>query len=429
MVRLMDLGYLNLEAIAFSDLYPFLISILIGALIGTERERDLLEKKKRGVAGLRTFILIALLGTLSAHMAALYGTTFMMVAFAGFALMVAVGYAASATNLGRLDFTSEVAAVIAFILGVLCHSPDTVMLAIALAILETVILAVKKTAHRYVEIIREEELLDTLKMGTIALIILPLLPNSALGPFDVLNPRNIWLMVVLVSLIGYIGYVMIRIFGTEKGLSITGALGGLVSSTAVATTMAAEARAHREVIPSAVFATTIASCTMFPRILLEVFLVNRELFLPLLLPMVSMTIVGVVMALILFRKRETIETDVALSDPFRLSPALKFGAFFALVLLISKVANIYFGQAGTYVASLVAGLADVDAITLSLATLAKNSQLGEGVAVAAITLAAMTNTLVKLSITFILGTREFGSRVALIFLPMVGVGLLAIFLF
>jgi uncharacterized membrane protein (DUF4010 family) len=94
----------------------------------------------------------------------------MMVAFAGFALMVAVGYAASATNLGRLDFTSEVAAVVAFILGVLCYSPDTVMLAIALAILETVILAVKKTAHRYVEIIREEELLDTLKMGTIALV-------------------------------------------------------------------------------------------------------------------------------------------------------------------------------------------------------------------------------------------------------------------
>jgi len=428
-VRLMDLGYLSLGAIAFSDLYPFLISILVGALIGIERERDLLEKKKRGVAGLRTFILVSLLGTLSAHLAAIYGGTFMMVAFASFALMVAVGYAASVTNLGRLDFTSEVAAAVAFILGILCHSPETVMLAIALAILVTMILAVKKAAHRYVEIIREEELLDTLKMATIALVILPLLPNTTVGPFDVLNPRNIWLMVVLVSLIGYVGYVMIRIFGTEKGLSITGALGGLVSSTAVATTMAAEAKAHREVIPSAVFATTIASCTMFPRILLEVFLVNRQLFFPLLLPLASMAVFGVVMAFLLFRKRETIAADVNLDDPFRLSPALKFGAFFALVLLISKIANIYFGQAGTYAASLVAGLADVDAITLSLATLAGNFAVGEGVAVAAITIAAMTNTLVKLSITFILGTREFGSRVALIFLPMIGVGLLAILLF
>ncbi|HPJ30681.1 MAG TPA: MgtC/SapB family protein [Methanothrix sp.] len=425
----MDYGYLSLEAMAFSDLYPFLISILIGALIGTERERDLLEKKKRGVAGLRTFILITLLGTLSAHLAAEFGRTFMVAAFASFALMVAVGYAASATNLGRLDFTSEVAAVIAFILGALCHSPNTVMLAIALAILETVILAVKKTAHRYVEIIREEELLDTLKMGTVALIILPLLPNSTLDPYGVLNPRNIWLMVVLVSLIGYVGYVMIRIFGTEKGLTITGALGGLVSSTAVATTMAAEARLNKDVIPSAVFATTIASCTMFPRILLEVFVVNRQLFLPLILPMVSMTIVGVVMALILYRKREPIETSVNLTDPFRLSPALKFGAFFAFVLLVSKVASIRFGEAGTYAASLVAGLADVDAITLSLATLAENFQLEEGVAVAAITLAAVTNTLVKLLITFILGSTNFGSRVALIFVPMIAVGLMAILLF
>jgi uncharacterized membrane protein (DUF4010 family) len=262
----------------------------------------------------------------------------------------------------------------------------------------------------------------------VALVILPLLPNSPIDPFGVLNPRNIWLMVVLVSLIGYVGYFMIRIFGAEKGLSITGALGGLVSSTAVATTMAAEARAHREVVPSAVFAVTIASCTMFPRILLEVFVVNRDLFVPLLLPMASMTGVGVAMALLLYRKRETIETKVELSDPFRLSPALKFGAFFAFVLLVSKLASIGFGDAGTYAASLVAGLADVDAITLSLATLAKTPQLDETVAVAAITLAAITNTLVKLVITFILGSKEFGLRVAVIFVPMIAAGLVAILL-
>jgi len=183
------------------------------------------------------------------------------------------------------------------------------------------------------------------------------------------------------------------------------------------------------VIPSAVFATIIASCTMFPRILLEVFVVNRALFFPLLFPLASMTVIGVVMAFLLFRKRETIDANVNLDDPFKISPALKFGAFFAFVLLVSKLASIYFGQAGIYAASLVAGLADVDAITLSLATLAKTSQMEERVAVAAITLAAMTNTLVKLSITYILGTREFGSRVALIFLPMIAVGLLAIFLF
>jgi uncharacterized membrane protein (DUF4010 family) len=154
--------------------------------------------------------------------------------------------------------------------------------------------------------------------------------------------------------------------------------------------MAAEAKANRNVIPSAVFATAIASCTMFPRVLLEVLVVNRELFLPLFLPLASMTVTGVALAYLLFRKRESIDTETNLTDPFRLSPALKFGAFFAFILLISKLSGIYFGDAGTYAASVVAGLADVDAITLSLATLAKTS-LGEDVAVAAITLATMTN--------------------------------------
>lgn len=423
----MDLSNLYLEAITFSDLYPYLISMLIGALIGTERQRDLVEQRMRGVAGLRTFILISLLGTLSASLAAQYGETFIIIAFLAFSILVAIGYAASATNLGRVDFTSEMAAVIVFVLGILCHSRETAMLAIALAVLVTAILAVKKTTHEYVAAIRDVELLDTLKMAIIAVVILPLLPNQPLDPYGVLNPRHIWLMVVLVSLISYVGYIMIRILGTERGLSITGMLGGLVSSTAVATSMAAEARAHREVIPSAVFATTIASCTMFPRVLLEVLVINRDLFLPLFFPLASMTVTGMTLAYLLFRKREPIETNVALSDPFRLSPALKFGAFFAFILLVSALSGIYFGEAGTYVASVVAGLADVDAITLTMATLAKTT-LGADTAVTAITLATMTNTLVKLAITYILGTREFGMRVSLVFVPMIAVGLLVIVL-
>ncbi len=423
----MDLSNLYLEAITFSDLYPYLISMLIGALIGTERQRDLVEQRMRGVAGLRTFILISLLGTLSASLAAQYGETFIIIAFLAFSILVAIGYAASATNLGRVDFTTEVAAVVVFVLGILCHSRETAMLAIALAVLVTAILAVKKTTHEYVAAIRDVELLDTLKMAIIAVVVLPLLPNQPIDPYGVLNPRHIWLMVVLVSLISYVGYIMIRILGTERGLSITGMLGGLVSSTAVATSMAAEARAHREVVPSAVFATTIASCTMFPRVLLEVLVINRDLFMPLFLPLASMTVTGMTLAYLLFRKREPIETDVALSDPFRLSPALKFGAFFAFILLVSALAGIYFGEAGTYMASVVAGLADVDAITLSMATLAKTT-LGADIAVTAITLATMTNTLVKLAITYILGTREFGMRVSLVFVPMIAVGLLVIVL-
>lgn len=413
----------------FADLYPFMISLLIGALIGTERQRRLAEDKMRGVAGLRTFTLIALLGTLCANMAVYYSQEFIVVAFGTFMLLVGIAYySASSRNQGRVDFTSAVAAILTFILGSLCYSEDRMLLAVALAVIVTWILATRKITHRYVEAISETDLLDTLKMGLIALVIYPFLPDEPLDPLQILNPRQIWLMVVLVSLIGYVGYVLIRILGTERGLSLTGVLGGLVSSTAVTTAMAAEVREQKEIISSAVFATTIASCTMFPRILFIVLIVNKEIFFSLLPHLGSMTIVGVTMAILLLRKNQFLEKNVALKDPFRILPALKFGVFFAFVLLASKLASLYFGDAGTYAASLIAGLADVDAITLSMATLAK-STLSADIAVTAITLAAITNTIVKLSIAYILGTREFGNRIAMIFLPMTIVGLIVTFLF
>jgi uncharacterized membrane protein (DUF4010 family) len=408
----------------FADLYPFIISLLIGALIGTERQRRLAEEKIRGIAGLRTFTLIALLGTLCANMAVYYSQEFIIVAFGTFMLLVGIGYysAASRTQ-GRLDLTSAVAAILTFVLGSLCYFDDRRLLSVALAVVITWVLATRKITHRYVEAISETDLLDTLKMGIIALVIYPFLPDQPLDPFSVLNPRQIWLMVVLVSLIGYIGYVMIRILGAERGLSLTGVLGGLVSSTAVTTAMAAEVRVQKEIISSAVFATTIASCTMFPRILFIVLVINRDIFFSLLPQMGSMTIAGVALAFLLLRKKDPVGKNVVLKDPFKILPALKFGAFFAIVLLTSKLASIYFGDAGTYAASVIAGLADVDAITLSMATLAK-STLEPNIAVTAITLAAITNTLVKLSIAYILGTKEFGNRIATIFLPMIAIGLL-----
>ena len=408
----------------FTDLYPFIISLLIGALIGTERQRRLAEERSIGVAGLRTFTLIALLGTLCANMAVYYSQEFIIVAFGAFMLLVGIGYySASSRTQGRVDLTSAVAAILTFILGSLSYFDDRRLLAVALAVVITWILATRKITHRYVEAISETDLLDTLKMGIIALVIYPFLPDHPLDPFNVLNPRQIWLMVVLVSLIGYVGYVLIRILGTERGLGLTGVLGGLVSSTAVTTAMAAEVRLQKELISSAVFATTIAGCTMFPRMLFIVLVVNRDIFLSLLPKLGSMTIVGVALAVLLLRKKDPLGKNVVLKDPFRILPALTFGGFFAIVLLTAKLASIYFGNAGTYAASAIAGLADVDAISLSIATLAKSS-LEPGTAVIAITLAAMTNTIVKLAISYIMGTKEFGNRIAIIFLPMIIIGLL-----
>ncbi len=224
----------------FADIYPFLVALLIGTLIGTERQRRLVEDKVRGVAGLRTFILISLLGALCADLAGHYGPNFAIAAISTFTILVAAGYASAVSSLGRIDFTAAVAAVVTFALGMLTSFPDSVPLAVALAIITTWVLATRTITHHYVEVLSETDLLDTLKMGIIALVIYPLLPEAPLGPWGVINLRQIWLFVIMVSLIGYVGYILIRILGAERGLSLTGILGGLVSSTAVTSSMAAE---------------------------------------------------------------------------------------------------------------------------------------------------------------------------------------------
>ena len=263
-------------------------------------------------------------------------------------------------------------------------------------------------------------------MGIIALVIYPLLPEAPLGPWGVINLRQIWLFVMMVSLIGYVGYILIRILGAERGLSLTGILGGLVSSTAVTSSMAAEVKMDRQILPAAVFATAIASCTMFPRMLFLIVVINKDLFLALLPPLLIMTVVGSTLAYLSLRKNPATGKDVNVKDPFRIIPALKLGAFFAFVLIISKLASVYFGDTGIYAASIVSGLADVDAITLTIATLAKSTLAGS-VAATSITLAAITNTLVKIAIAYVLGSKEFGNRMAAILLPTVVAGLLALF--
>lgn len=407
----------------FADLYPFLMAMIIGALIGIERQRRIIEEKTRGVAGIRTFVLMALLGALAASLSEIFGHLFIVVAYAGFLILVGIGYATASRIMGWLDFTSAVAAAITFLLGALCYFEDSMLLAVALSILVTWTLATRKIAHRYVEAISETELLDTLKMGLVALVILPLLPDRALDPLEVLNPRRIWMMVVLVSLISYVGYVLIRLLGDERGLTLTGVLGGIASSTAVTMSMASEVRAGSQPLASAVFVTTLASCTMYPRILLIIMLVNKELLLPLSTQLAAMAAVGVALAYIYRKKAASIESRLEHKDPFRLVPALKFGALFAFILFVTKLASIYLGDAGSYVAGVISGLADVDAAILTMATLAAGSISSE-TAVIAIMLATITNTALKLSIAFIMGSREFGMEMAKVLVPMMTAGLL-----
>jgi uncharacterized membrane protein (DUF4010 family) len=399
----------------------FLISIALGALLGTERE---ISKSHSGekVAGVRTFALITVLGTTLAHLSQDY--PYLIVAgAAAFGFLVIAGY----WKIGMVDvgITTEVASILAFLLGILCYR-DT-GLTVILTILVGFILAIKKSAHSLIKKISEEEMLDILKFAIIALVILPILPREPIDPLNVLNPYNLWLLVVFISGIGFVGYFLIRIFGAQSGTGLTGILGGLVSSTAVTVNMSHRSRETSSILFPALFAATVANSMMFLRILVEILVVNKDLILELYIPMLAMMGTGLVATVYFWMKKTPQKIDIELQDPFTLVPALKFGVFFALILLVSKVASLYLGEAGIYATSIFSGLADVDALTLSIATLAK-TEVSKRVAVDAIILAAISNTITKTGIAVLFGSSEFKKFMLMSSAAIILTGLLIILL-
>ncbi|MBU7031362.1 MAG: MgtC/SapB family protein [Theionarchaea archaeon] len=397
----------------------FLISIALGAFLGTERE---ISKSRSGekVAGVRTFALITLLGTILAHLSEDYPYV-LLVGASGFLFLIIAGY----WKIGILDvgITTEVGAIMALFIGVLCNEERGV--AVILTILVGFILAIKKSAHRLIQKISDEELMDTLKFAIIALVILPVLPREPIDPFQVLNPYNLWLLVVFISGIGFVGYFLIRIFGTQAGTGLTGIMGGLVSSTAVTVTMSHRSRQISSILFPALFAATMANSMMFLRIVVEVFVVNQELITDVWIPMVAMMMTGLVATSYFWMKQTPQKVDVKVRDPFTLLPALKFGGFFAVVLLVSKGASLYLGEIGIYATSLFSGLADVDAVTLSMATLA-GTEVSKHVAVDAIILAAISNTITKTSIAVLFGSQEFKKYMLMTSAAIMIVGMLTI---
>jgi uncharacterized membrane protein (DUF4010 family) len=302
---------------------------------------------------------------------------------------------------------------------------EHITIAATVAVVTTVFLSMKPALHKFARRISREDVYATLKLAIVTIVILPILPNEAYGPLDVLNPFYLWLMVVFIACIGFAGYVSIKVLGGRKGVGLTGFLGGLVSSTAVALAFSHRSKESRSLTLPFAMGITIASITMFPRILLEVAVLNQPLFWMLLAPMLIMTSAGAVATIYLYFRGEKKETsEVELKNPFSIRQAVKFGLFFAIILFVAKGAQVYFGDAGIYVASTMSGLTDVDAITLSMARLG-GSSISLGTASIAVILAALSNTLVKAGIVVALGSRELRRYILYIFVGIVAIGAIA----
>jgi len=325
-----------------------------------------------------------------------------------------------------LGITTEMAAIGTCALGMLCREHPQV--AGVLALLLTVLLAAKRFTHATVRKTRRVELTATLKFLVIVVIALPLLPDRTIDPYGAFNPYKTLFLVVLISGISFVGYFLTRWLGPRRGLGLTGILGGLTSSTAVTAAMAQRTRPAPELAGPATVATLAANATMYLRLLVVVLVLDRALALRLAWPLAVMAAVAVGLAVVFWVRSRSVEKSeprpVALQNPFSLGPAIKFAAFFVAILFVAKLAQQAWGDQGLYFAALLSGLADVDAITLSLVDQTRDRLLSLDVAALGITLAVVANTLVKSGIAVYSGGWRYGRRVGACLIAATGAGLL-----
>ena len=306
------------------------------------------------VAGIRTFGLAGLFGGLAAVSVTHLGAFAWVAMFIVLGLLVIAGYLIDARRSGDHGMTTEVALLLTFLLGSLAIA-ESRQLAAACAIVVALLLSLKTRLHQALKRLSEAELGGALKMLFISVVLLPALPNQGYGPWQALNPYTTWMMVVLIAGIGFAAYVAIRAFGARHGLLVTALLGGIVSSTAMTITLA---RLNAPQLRAALAAGLLAtSALMFPRVLLEVGIVNPALLPGLSLPLAAAGAIYAAGALFYYlRAASAADSDAEplLKNPFELGPALRFAALLVLILLLVEGARRWFGDAGIYLVSLLA---------------------------------------------------------------------------
>ncbi len=405
---------INIEA-----LFPYLVAMGLGMLIGLERER---RQEEEIFAGIRTFPLIALLGALvqdqfpDLHIPAL----------AVIGVLISISYYGKWREKGEVGTTSSVTAILIYFFGALTTlSSEALILSVVFSTVTLFLLTLKEPLHRFADTVDTDEMIATLKFALITLVVLPLLPNEDLSVLGGLNPQYIWLMVVLVSGIGFSAYLLSKKLGANIGIGLTGFLGGFISSTATSVSMAQQSSSENKLSPICSFAIILASITMFPRVLVEISVANPGLLKSLVLPVGAMFTVGLLPLVYLFYSI-TSETarpeEPELDNPFQIKQALLFGAFFALILLLADYANSRFGNRGMYVTALISGLMDVDAITLSIAKMEAEEEVSSLVARNGIIIGCITNTGIKIIISWLFGTRKVGLYVTLSLLLSMATG-------
>lgn len=411
----------------------FLIALLIGALVGAEREmtKDGEAGSRHAVGGIRTFILVALVGAASAWITKARGLPWVFATALG-AVALVIALRREAAPAGPSGITSEVAAVAVCLLGGLAALGDT-EIAVALAVAMSAVLAFKEPLHGLIGRIDVQDLFAAIKLLAASFIVLPLLPDAPVDPWGALNPYRLWLLVVLICALSLVGYLAMRWLGPARGAALGGISGGLVSSTAATLSFARASRDEDAGPRDSAFAAGIllAWLVMFVRITLLVAALDLAL-LALVWPAAgAMGLATAAFAAWHYRvglADARPPAEVTVTNPFSLRSAIRFAALFAVVLLVVQLAQARWPGAGTYVVAGLAGLVDTDAISLSLASGAKSPE-ARATAAVALVVAMMANTVSKCLLVLVLGRgalrRQIATAAATV-LAAGGLGLLAV---
>lgn len=399
-------------------LQQLVIALGIGLLLGLERER-----KEDSIAGIRTFPLIAIFGTVCAQLGLVFGGWIVAAGLLALAALLIFANHVKIKN-GDADpgLTTEIAALALFGVGALLVV-ESLMVGVVVGAAIAVLLHLKTPMHRFAGKIGERDMRAIMIFVVLTLIVLPILPNQDMGPYGVWNPFKIWLMVVFIvgiSLGGYLGY---KLFGAKAGTILGGIIGGLISSTATTVSFARRSAVQAALAPLGTLVVMIAACISLVRVIVEIAVVAPGSVLEMALPIGVLLLVCVGITGLLYPRGQSAQSRMpAQTNPAELSSALIFGGLYALVLLAVAAAQDHFGAAGLYVVGVISGLTDMDAITLSSAQLVHAGNLEASTAWRVVLVAAMANFVFKLGIIAFLGSRALLVRTALAFVVVLVCG-------
>jgi len=399
----MDLGYLQ----------DLVIAIGLGLLVGLQR-----EWRSERPAGIRTFTLITVLGSLCAFAGGPQGYWLLA---AGLLAVAAVLWLGNwLTRRGTEDrehgITTEIAALIMFVVGAMLvegHTEAAIVTTGATAVL----LHWKDPLHDFARRIGADEFRAIIQFVLIALVLLPVLPNQAYGPFAVLNPFKIWLMVTLIVGMNMVSYVIHRAMTARKGALVGGVLGGMISSTATTVSQARQSSSSHVGPHTFAVVIVVASAVVNIRILIEIGVIGPGLLTHALAPFLLLLAFMIACSLVLLRRQPEGGggTEMEHRNPAEVRIALSFGLLFAVVILVVAAVESRLGIEAVYVVAAVSGLTDVDAMTLSVADLFQAGRMDPGDAWRVILVASLSNLVFKVAITAVFGTREILKRVVLVF--------------